>query len=323
MPNGYQDSPLVSLSPDGSTSTSGPGAGALGAAKAFGDFLGKTSPFSGFKSNVANPWQDEDRDRQIGSINEASGYNSADAANQQALIAALMARANGTGGDSLADMQLKQATDRNLQQAVGMQAAQRGVSPGLMARQLQNQQAGIAQNYAAQSGMQRLNEQNDAQALLMQALNGSREENLGQMQAGEQNNLGNKGLAVNAGLGNASINAGTAAANAKQGGSLWGSIAQGGAKILGLADGGIVPGPDAGVDTQPTMLRGQEVVVPPESPMYHAALLDALKRAPMPARAPRPQPASSPLLEALRAHFMGDGMGPIVGGVPQTAGVGG
>lgn len=293
--------------------------------------LKKLSPVNNFDADVKNPWQDEDRNRQVGSINEAAGYNSADAANQQALIAALTARANGQGG-SLADMQLKQATDRNLNQAAGLQAGQHGVSAGLAQRQLQNQQAGIAQNYAAQSGMQRLNEQNDAQALLMQALNGSRSQNLGQMQAGEQNNLGNKGLAVNAGLGNAGINAGVAGQNAAFGGGLINNFIGGQQKAasallgtIGLAHGGVVPGPDAGVDTQPAMLRGQEVVVPPESPMYHAALLDALKRAPQPARAPKPQPASSPLLEALRAHFMGDGMGPIGGGVAQaqTMGVGG
>jgi hypothetical protein len=333
VPNGYADSPLVSLSADGSTSTSGPGAAALGAANGLAGFIGKTSPFSGFKSNVANPWQDEDRARQTASIAEGAGYNSADAANQQALIAALQARANGTGGDSLADMQLRSATDRNLNQAAGLQAGQHGVSAGLAQRQLQNQQAGIAQNYAAQSGMQRLNEQNDAQALLMQALNGSREQNLGQMQAGEQNNLGNKGLAVQAGLGNAGINAGTANANAKVGGSLWGAVANGAGKILGLAHGGVVPGVDHGVDEviapvaapqPPIALRPGEVVVNQESPLYHAALLDALKRAPQGPRTPKPQPASSPLLEALRAHFMGDGMGANGGaGFAQTMGVGG
>lgn len=94
-------------------------------------------------------------------------------AKQTRLSSALEATALGlTGGmPSLAQSQLKQATDRNLKQQMGMAATARGnVNPALLQRQLMQNQAATNQQAAAQSGDLRLQEQNQATAQLSGAL---------------------------------------------------------------------------------------------------------------------------------------------------------
>lgn len=91
---------------------------------------------------------------------------------QQSLIEALTRQANGEG-PSLAQMQLRNATDRNMAQAMAMQASAGG-DPALAMRNVANERAGIGQQMAGQSAMARLEEQNRAQSMLGQALAGAR-----------------------------------------------------------------------------------------------------------------------------------------------------
>lgn len=86
-------------------------------------------------------------------------------AKQFALAQQLAARAAGQG-PSLADLQMREATDRNIKQQMGVLAAQRGISPGLSARLAGNQVGALNQEAARQSAMARLAEQIAAQEQL-------------------------------------------------------------------------------------------------------------------------------------------------------------
>lgn len=86
------------------------------------------------------------------------------AGNQGELTNMLMAQARGQG-PSIAQMQLQQATDRNMQQAASLMASQRGSNPAAM-RQIANQRAMIGQQMAGDSAMLRLQEQMQARAQL-------------------------------------------------------------------------------------------------------------------------------------------------------------
>lgn len=89
---------------------------------------------------------------------------------QTRLSAALEGVAYGLD-PSLAQNQLKQATDRNLKQQMGMAAAARGnVNPALMQRQLMQNQAATNQAAAGQSGDLRMQETAQARAQLADAL---------------------------------------------------------------------------------------------------------------------------------------------------------
>ena len=103
-------------------------------------------------------------------------------------------QANGQG-PSIAQAQLQQATDANLKQAMALGATQQGMGAGGALRGIQQQQAGIAQQQAADSGMLRLQEQAQAQGLLGNVLGAGRGQDIGL--AGEQ-----AGLSQQAGLAN-------------------------------------------------------------------------------------------------------------------------
>lgn len=97
---------------------------------------------------------------------------------QANLAAALAAQARGEG-PSLAQGQLKQATDRNLAQALAMQASQRGPGSATALRQIANQRAAIGQQAASDSAQLRLAEQLQAQQQLSGVLQGARGQDLG------------------------------------------------------------------------------------------------------------------------------------------------
>jgi hypothetical protein len=84
---------------------------------------------------------------------------------QLGLAQQLQAQARGEG-PSLAQMQLAQATDRSLQQALGAARSGLGSNPALAARTAALQASGTMGNAAAQSSMLRLQEQQDAQRAL-------------------------------------------------------------------------------------------------------------------------------------------------------------
>jgi hypothetical protein len=98
---------------------------------------------------------------------------------QMSLAQALTAQANGQG-PSLAQMQLQQATDKNLAQSMALGQSLGGAqAAGLAQRQVMQQQAGTAQQAAADSGALRLQEQMQARNMLGQVLAGARGQDIG------------------------------------------------------------------------------------------------------------------------------------------------
>lgn len=93
-------------------------------------------------------------------------------AGQNSLISGLQAQAGGTG-PSLAQNQLRAATDRNLSQALAVAQTAGAGNAGAL-RNVANQRAAIGQEAAGQSADLRLNEQMQAQNQLGQVLAGAR-----------------------------------------------------------------------------------------------------------------------------------------------------
>lgn len=96
---------------------------------------------------------------------------------QMALADALWAQTQGKG-PSLAQMQLKQATDRNLAQAIAAQASAGGSGGGLAMRQIQQNQIAAGQGAARDSAMLRAQEQLNAQNQFGSLVSGMRGQDL-------------------------------------------------------------------------------------------------------------------------------------------------
>jgi hypothetical protein len=176
---------------------------------------------------------------------------------QQSFINSLVARSTGAG-PSVAQNQLRQATDANTANVASQVASNRSLSPAAAARlaieggvQAQTQSAGQAATLRAQ-------EQLANTSLLGQALGQQGSQNLGALGtlAGAQGNLNN----VNAGvagqnaslqLGQEQLAAGVGAGDAKTNAGIVGGVLQGGAAALAaLADGGEVPAAPGGGTSQ-------------------------------------------------------------------------
>jgi hypothetical protein len=92
---------------------------------------------------------------------------------QQSLIAALQAKAEGRGGPSIAEMQLQQSLNANRQDAARTLAgAGRGINPALARRLLMQQQGTLNQTAAGQAAILRAQEQQAAQTALGNTLQG-------------------------------------------------------------------------------------------------------------------------------------------------------
>lgn len=98
-------------------------------------------------------------------------------AQQAGLAGALVAQANGQG-PSLAQGQLRSATDRNLAQAMAVGQALGANNPGAL-REIGNQRAAISQQAAADSSQLALQEQMQARNQLGQVLAGARGQDIG------------------------------------------------------------------------------------------------------------------------------------------------
>lgn len=97
--------------------------------------------------------------------------------NQSDFINQLQRQMRGEG-PSLANLQLQQATDRNIAQQMGQAASQRGVNPALAARLAMNNIAGINQQAAQDSAIIRQQEMMNAQQQLGGAIAGQRQGDL-------------------------------------------------------------------------------------------------------------------------------------------------
>jgi hypothetical protein len=113
------------------------------------------------------------------------GNDTAAQQQQSQLIQMLMNQANGTG-PSLAQQQLKQASDRNVQQTMAMMASQRGAGAGASAYQAANAGGQAGQQMAADSATLRLQEQMQAQQALGGVLNNARQGDQGAANLGMQ-----------------------------------------------------------------------------------------------------------------------------------------
>lgn len=207
-------------------------------------------------------------------------------AGQRTLADALTAQMNG-GGPNLADAQLKQATNRNLSNAAALQASARGGNPALAARNTAINQAGIAQEAAGQSGIQRMEGQLAAQSQLGNVLGQGKGQEL--EQAGQANQASQAGQALNVQntLGAAAINAPAQTANNQLGAQYLGAgmnaigAIGSGAQAMGLFHdggeipsydgGGMMPGVDHGRDEMTIGARPGEVMVNQESAAYPMA----------------------------------------------------
>lgn len=146
----------------------------------------------GLNNNTASPYS---VDPNAFNINW-SGSNGV-GGQQQSLYSQLMAQANGQG-PSLAQMQLQQATDANMRQAMALGQTQTGIGAGAGLRSVMDAQAGAQQQSAGQSAIVALQQQMAARQQAASLLNQMRTADIQQTgltsqaaQAGQQLNQQN------------------------------------------------------------------------------------------------------------------------------------
>lgn len=139
---------------------------------------------------------------------------------QMALANQLAAQAQGQG-PSLAQAQLRQATDRNIAQQAALIGSQRGLNPNQAARQAAIQGAAANQQAAGQSAQLRLQEQQAAQQALAGIAGAGREQDLGlaqnQASLNQQATLSNRDAVNQFALQQAALNQQAGLANAQMG----------------------------------------------------------------------------------------------------------
>lgn len=133
-------------------------------------------------------------------MQEAQAQQAAARAGQQSNADAILARALGQGGPSLAEMQLREASDRALKQQAGAIGAFRGQNPSLARRQIADQTAAAQQQMAGQAAMLRAQEQQAAQALAGQAFGQIRAQDQGMFGAAGQGRQAQNQLSVGSDL---------------------------------------------------------------------------------------------------------------------------
>lgn len=111
-------------------------------------------------------------------------------AQEQELTTALLARAQGRGGPSAAEQQMRAGLDQQVSQAQALAASQRGMSPALAAKQAQQAAAQAGQATAQQTGILRAQESMGAEQLGAQALQSQRQSRMGEQQLKSGQSLG-------------------------------------------------------------------------------------------------------------------------------------
>lgn len=153
----------------------------LGSIKgAFG--MGKSSGYTPVREDFENPYAQKDRAVDLGrakyyDAQSRTGFKNMgmagqnlnrNAAGYNPLINHLTDMSNGVG-PSLAQMQLQDATNRNIQNQAGIAASNPGMNPAMAQRMMGQNVAGMNQQAAGQSGQLRLQEQMDAMGQLLAA----------------------------------------------------------------------------------------------------------------------------------------------------------
>lgn len=133
-------------------------------------------------------------------MQESQAQQNAARSGQQTNADAILARALGQGGPSLAEMQLRDSTDRLLKQQAGAIGSLRGQNPALQQRQMLNQAANAQQQMAGQAAMLRATEQQNAQGLAANALGQMRGQDQGMFGVGAQGRQGQNALNVQSDL---------------------------------------------------------------------------------------------------------------------------
>lgn len=100
-------------------------------------------------------------------------------AQESSLTAYLMKQAQGQGGPSPAELQMKQALDQQVSGAHALSAAQRGINPALAARLAQHAAAQSGQQSAQQSAILRAQEQLSSQGLAANMAQSQRQGRMG------------------------------------------------------------------------------------------------------------------------------------------------
>lgn len=133
-------------------------------------------------------------------MQESQAQQNAARSGQQTNADAILARALGQGGPSLAEMQLRDSTDRLLKQQAGAIGSLRGQNPALQQRQMLNQAANAQQQMAGQAAMLRATEQQNAQGLAANAFGQMRGQDQGMFGVGAQGRQGQNALNVQSDL---------------------------------------------------------------------------------------------------------------------------
>jgi hypothetical protein len=205
-----------------------------------GSMLGRATGFEQFQPDLYN-------------INQQAFMPGAE---EQQLTQALLARSQGMGGPSPAQLQMQAAIQQQGAQAQGLAASQRGMNPALAARQAQRASAMAGANAAQQGGILRAQETLGAQQLAQQGLQSQR---AGRM-AGEQ-------LQVSRSATGEGLRASGYETAADRAGSFFRGAGSA-MKMPGMASGGVVDGKapvdgDSTVnDVVPAMLSPGEIVIP-------------------------------------------------------------
>lgn len=165
--------------------------------------------------------------------------------NQNALAQQLQQQAMGQGPNP-AQIQLQQATNRNIQQNAGFLSSQKGLSPALAARLAAQNQAQVGQQAAGQGALMGAQQQLNAQGALANVY-GQQSQGAQNMYGANQGAIGNYNSALN---GQSQVNAGVASGNQQMAGKLAGGLLGGVGAKLGFADGGMVPHYASGGFTQ-------------------------------------------------------------------------
>lgn len=156
---------------------------------------------------------------------------------QQQTLASLYAQQAAGNGPSLAQGQLQQATDRNMQQAMALGASQRGAGTAGGLKSIFDHQSQIGSQMASDSALLRLQEQMAARNALGGILNAGRGQDMGVASAQQQGNLGYQGLMSGNNLGYEQLRQGAYGQAGTNRGSFFDKLSQlaaSGAKVGGV-----------------------------------------------------------------------------------------
>jgi hypothetical protein len=163
-------------------------------------------------------------------------------ATQSDFIRQLQAQMRGEG-PSLSNLQLQQATDRNIAQQMGQAASQRGVNPALAARMAMGNIAGLNQQAAQDAAIIRQQEMLNAQQQLGGAISGQRQGDLAATDRDLGAKMGKEQLEVQQRTGLNNVNSQAYSDAAKRRGDFISGIGQGIASAGLFYEGGVVPSP--------------------------------------------------------------------------------